>query len=418
MKKRALIISISIYQESEYFPQLKKATQDAEGLAAILRNKDCGDFDTVEVLSNTTKAIVNQTVTKFYKTAEEDDLLLLYFCGHCTQKPNGELYLTFADTRYKALETTSLSLAKIGTIMNASCNKNQLVILDCFFDADKRELPAMQNIHGGSLSLQAGWQLAPTKNRQLDNSPPPNRIVLSACDKMTAASSRHRTQSDGVFSLYMETLIDGFGKARAQDAKGNITANSLHQYARQEVESKSQGTQNPQIIFFANSKDLILVKNKLLGLPAEIAALLNNEQANLRLAGITQLKFLCRNQSHLIPAAKQALHQLSRNRNVFVQGEATEVLQGLLELYKGSNQQQITAQSGQIAAPLELSTAPEDLSKPKNQKQKAWITTASLLAIAITLNWWLMAKQGKGERHQTQKIENQAKAAALTHPSE
>jgi len=133
---KALLISNSEFPEDPHnlFP-LQGPVNDSPLLRDALTDRDLGLFDLAEVrlLPERSKRDVMTAVEGFFRAAERDDQLLLYYSGHGFPDINANLYLCARDTTTSSLVATGVSDGEINAIINLSPARAVIVILDCCY---------------------------------------------------------------------------------------------------------------------------------------------------------------------------------------------------------------------------------------------------------------------------------------------
>jgi glycine betaine/choline ABC-type transport system substrate-binding protein len=132
-RSRAILIGTSTYQDKEIRP-LPAAANSLRGLREILTHPQlCGWPDErITVLHNPVD--VRQLVTDLRQWAPDiDDVLLVYFVGHGTITPQGELCLALTDTDFTQSDVTGLEYRHVRDVLRNSPARIKIVILDCCY---------------------------------------------------------------------------------------------------------------------------------------------------------------------------------------------------------------------------------------------------------------------------------------------
>ncbi|MEV4313574.1 caspase family protein [Actinocrispum sp. NPDC049592] len=130
---RAIIIGVSSYQDSA-FPQIPAAANSLAGMRDILTDPQlCGwPEDRVEVIANPVNP--GRLAQRLRRIARDTrGVLLLYFVGHGTLTPDGELCLALSDTDAGDADLTGLEYAKIKGVFRDSPAGTKMAILDCCY---------------------------------------------------------------------------------------------------------------------------------------------------------------------------------------------------------------------------------------------------------------------------------------------
>jgi uncharacterized caspase-like protein len=128
--KYALIIGNTEYTDPG-LAQLSAPGKDAEDFARVLRDRDIGAFDEVNILLNQSEPIIREAIDDFFNQKKPDDLLILYFSGHGVRDELGALYLAVKNTNRSKLRSTAVKSDYIREAMDQSRSKRQVLILDC-----------------------------------------------------------------------------------------------------------------------------------------------------------------------------------------------------------------------------------------------------------------------------------------------
>ncbi len=129
-KRLALLIGHSSYQDDRLtIPHT--GSGDVTALAEILRDRQHGRFDNVHVLLDKTAVDVQLGIAAFLEQPlAPDDLILLYFAGHCLLDKRA-VYLAAADTFTETyLDATTIDADFIRRRL-AYCPAQKVVVLDC-----------------------------------------------------------------------------------------------------------------------------------------------------------------------------------------------------------------------------------------------------------------------------------------------
>jgi hypothetical protein len=129
----AILIGVSDYEDPD-FPPLPAAANSLEHMRAVLvEPKLCGwPADRVEVLRDPTD--VRRVVRQLRRSAQQTtDVFLLYYVGHGTVTPAGELCLTLVDTDPTDPDVTGIEYRRIRGALLDSPARMKVVVLDCCY---------------------------------------------------------------------------------------------------------------------------------------------------------------------------------------------------------------------------------------------------------------------------------------------
>jgi glycine betaine/choline ABC-type transport system substrate-binding protein len=132
-RSRAILIGTTTYQDSAFLP-LPAAANSLRGLREILADPRLCRWpaDRITVLPDPTD--VRRLVTNVRRWARDtDDVLLVYFVGHGTITPRGELCLALSDTEFDESDVTGIEYDRIRAALLDSPARIKVVILDCCY---------------------------------------------------------------------------------------------------------------------------------------------------------------------------------------------------------------------------------------------------------------------------------------------
>jgi glycine betaine/choline ABC-type transport system substrate-binding protein len=154
-RSRAILIGTSEYKDKGFRP-LPAAANSLKGLNEILVDERlCGwPAERVTALLNPDNG--PQLVVNLREWAQDtEDVLLLYYVGHGTVSPDGQLCLALPDTQFNNSDVTGIEYRHIHSALKDSPARIKVVILDCCNSGraietlcDAREIANAADIHG------------------------------------------------------------------------------------------------------------------------------------------------------------------------------------------------------------------------------------------------------------------------------
>ena len=175
----ALLIGISSYRDQQ-FPRLPAARNSLNGMREILTDEQlCGwPPERVDALHDETDS--RRLITTLRQRARETtDVLLLYYVGHGTTAPDGELCLTLSDTAWDDPDITGLEYRHVRSALIGSPARVKIVILDCCFSGR-----AIQALSGPAQFAGIRGTFVIAAADQAAHVPPPDEQDL-ACTSFT-----------------------------------------------------------------------------------------------------------------------------------------------------------------------------------------------------------------------------------------
>jgi hypothetical protein len=246
-RKLALIIGNTEYRDKS-LPRLNAPAADIHDLHGLLKAKQIGGFDDVQVLPNRTFSKVYPTIASFFANKSPDDLLLFYFSGHGVVDEQGLLYLALKDTRHNLLSGTAISSGFLKAEMDHSRSKRQVVILDCCcsgaFARGTKAIVEAKAITDATFEGQGH-----------------GRVVLTATDTIQAAWEGDQVIKTVETSLFTHYLIEGL-KTGAADVNGDgrVTPDELYDYVFGKVVDATPN-QKPRKIVYDQQGEIIIARN-------------------------------------------------------------------------------------------------------------------------------------------------------------
>ncbi|MCC5841573.1 MAG: caspase family protein [Opitutales bacterium] len=135
MKKRAVIVGINRYEDSDHIRALRCAEQDARGLDKFLEHRL--GFENLTLLgSEATSREVNEAVRESCAGLGEGDLFLFYFAGHGSENHLGQILLCHGAV-YPHLEAKAATdVIPVESLyrFSDSCGASRILIIDACRD--------------------------------------------------------------------------------------------------------------------------------------------------------------------------------------------------------------------------------------------------------------------------------------------
>jgi formylglycine-generating enzyme required for sulfatase activity/uncharacterized caspase-like protein len=301
--KYALIIGNTEYTDPG-LAQLTAPGKDAEDFARVLRDKEIGSFDEVDILLNQPEYVVREAIDDFYNQKKPDDLLILYFSGHGVRDELGALYLAVKNTNRAKLKSTAIKSDYVRDAMDQSRSKRQVLILDCcnsgaFAQGTKS---ATGVSIGTATAFDSGY----------------GRIILTASDSTQFAWEGDKVIGNTNNSLFTHYLVEGLKGEADHNSDGRITVDDLYDYAYEKVRlatpkqtpSKFSTKQQGEIVLRQSTR----VENiKPQPLPADLVEEIDDTRPYVREAAVQQLEKILKGKNiGLAHSAREALERLAQ----------------------------------------------------------------------------------------------------------
>jgi uncharacterized caspase-like protein len=221
MGKYALLIGVSNYQNQDAVRPSPSARNDVNALREVLLHPEIGGFDEAPRVFDPDRMELEERIEEFFRKCSANDLAVMYFSGRGLRDDLGRAYFATRSTRRNSdgqlVKATALPVGLVRDLSGSSRSRQQVMILDCGFNAQVD--PAIAARANGSFSI--GHQLGAQGRAILlaaDDAP----VVLDDCDPD--------------LSLYTHHLVEGMTTGAAdQDHDGKVSVKELHTYTSDRV---------------------------------------------------------------------------------------------------------------------------------------------------------------------------------------
>jgi len=300
--KFALIIGNTEYTDPG-LAQLTAPGKDTEDFARVLKDREIGAFDDVNILLNQPESVVRGVIDEFFDQKKPDDLLVLYFSGHGVRDELGALFLAVKNTIRSRLRSTAVKSDYIREVMDQSRSKRQVLILDCCMSgAFSQGTKAATGVSIGTASAFEGGY---------------GRIILTASDSTQFAWEGDKVIGNTNNSLFTHYLVEGLEGEADLDGDGRITVDELYDYAYEKVKLATP-KQTPSKFSSKQQGEIVLRQNmpmeeiKSVPLPQALLDSIENPFSDVRMGAVQQLiKLLKGKNLGLARSAREALEQIA-----------------------------------------------------------------------------------------------------------
>ncbi len=264
-KRKALLIGVGKY---DHLPPLKAPAKNLKGMKAMLEQEDLGGFFLFKdrFFMDLTASQIKKAIASFFKEANREDLLLLYYTGHGLldfEDPTN-LYLTGTDSSNTEPDIDSVSKDFIVKRINQTPASQLIVIIDCCYSGRF------------------------TKSLKFNRSEQTIDIITSTDSNKYSFEPTDLT--DPAFTYFTDALIKGIeqGEAGSNNLE-NIYTGDIFSYIKKELKGKKV-PQSPQGYSSAQMKSLFIAKNLWLHkIPHSILEMMGNEDPFRRISTIDYL---------------------------------------------------------------------------------------------------------------------------------
>lgn len=223
-KRYAILIASSSYPKEPGLKDLRCPENDVDALDAVLRSPDFGGFSKTFVFKNRPSHEVLERIETVLGEAGRDDLVLIYFSGHGKLNPAGQLCLATANTKLRALGSTSIPAGAIKSYFDHSASRKKILLLDCCYSG----AVGKDFIRGG-----VDEQLQLVSRGQ-------GTFIMTASTGIEVAVEKEGDKN----GLFTKHLVQGIRSGEAdKNEDGFVDMQELYEYVHEKVQG--EGAQEP-----------------------------------------------------------------------------------------------------------------------------------------------------------------------------
>ena len=215
-KRYAVLIASSRFPDEPELDDLQFPENDVDGINEMLLSKYRGRFTNTFVMKNSPHHAALLQTHQVLRDAGQNDLILIYYSGYGRLNSQGHLCLAMTNTVSSLIETTSIPIETVITLMDASASDKKILILDCYYTGATGDTFTRSGVNT-QLQLMS-------KGRG-------TYIVTSSSKYEPEHENIHNYQ--GVFA---RNMIEGIRSGKADlDNNGIITMEELYKYIKYRI---------------------------------------------------------------------------------------------------------------------------------------------------------------------------------------
>ncbi|MDV3353222.1 caspase family protein [Leptothoe sp. LEGE 181152] len=222
MAKYALLVGVGTY-ENDAFPALPSVINDIQRVKEVLENEELCNFDSVTVLANPERQVLERGIYNLFADKRPDDVVLMYFSGHGVKNQEEKLFLATPQVEKNGkgviIDPTAVKATYVQSQMDSSRSKYQVIILDCCFSG------AFANDYIPKGEADSTIDCIPSLGGK-------GRAILTSSSSI---ESSFEDKSIGL-SVYTRYFVEGIESGDADfDRDGRISVDELHRYIEQKI---------------------------------------------------------------------------------------------------------------------------------------------------------------------------------------
>ena len=223
-KRYAILIASSKYPDEPGLTELRCPENDVDAMGEVLLSPDFGGFAETFVFKNRPSHEILEKIETVLADAGRDDLVLIYFSGH-GKTSTGPLCLATANTKIKALGSTSIPVATIKTFFDSSDTRKKVLILDCCFSGSAGKIFTKGGVDDQLRVISEGE----------------GTFIMTASAIFQSAFEKEGDQ----YSLFTKHFVEGIRTGEAdKDEDGLVDMQELYEYVHGKVRGE-EGAQEP-----------------------------------------------------------------------------------------------------------------------------------------------------------------------------
>jgi TIR domain/Caspase domain len=223
-KRLGLLIATTGYTDSQ-LPAVPDGSIHINDLADVLRSSQIGRFS-LTVLIDPNVETARSAIASLLTGRDPDDIVLLYFVGHCIRQTADFLFLALRETSRLDLENTALPAALVRQQLQETVAKKQIIILDSLLGSVVNgETPIAETPIDRDLPLNLGLNFCVANRHQ---------VVLAASDYLSfCLAGEHYVAVRPAQPPLTASIVQGL-RSRAADEKGDrkVTVTALLNYLK------------------------------------------------------------------------------------------------------------------------------------------------------------------------------------------
>jgi hypothetical protein len=257
-RRLALLVGVQRFDDPRWRP-LRFPEADAASFGEVLRDRERGAFDEVEVLGGAlTRDGFRRALQRLAeRTRDEQDTVVLYLSSHGTlaRDASGQLrrYLVLADTSMADVPGTALSMEELRHGFDRLRSRRKVLVLaTCHSGGGKSLLP--EGVQHELAGIKAGFFVRPIEEVSRAS------VVLAASDWGETAREDEQLGHD----VYTHFLVEALRIGADRNGDGAVTASEAHDYARRMTYQFTGGRQRPSAESTEVGVDPIVLVGKVL----------------------------------------------------------------------------------------------------------------------------------------------------------
>lgn len=222
-RRRAFLVGATQFPLDETLAPLRGPANDVAALARLLGEPGRGGWE-VETLVDRPAGEVLSTLDEAFSEAGPRDRVLLFYAGHGKLDSAGRLCLAAADTRPRALFSTSIPARSLRDMIEASRAASTVLLLDCCYsgaigsDLARGDVNSQMSLLGEAQGL----------------------YILTASTRVQAAKEAETERDGTVLGRFTDAILRGIESGEADlDGDGVVTLSELNRHLARTVRGQT-----------------------------------------------------------------------------------------------------------------------------------------------------------------------------------
>ncbi|GAA2806019.1 type VII secretion protein EccCb [Saccharopolyspora taberi] len=234
--RHALLVATSDYRDPG-LRRLRSPVKEAHQLRDLLRDPAIGDFDSVQMVVNESKAGVEREVETLFRDRGPDDMVLLFVSGHGIKNDHSELFFAAYNTELALPYSTAIPAAVVQSMIRDCRAQSIAVILDCCYSG----------VFTNDIVARSSTAVDVTDRFGGDNQSGGGVYVMTATNEIEYAYEQEQLVLNKpiAVSAFTSAIIEGLKTGAADtDHDGAITAEELFQFASRKLHAEGMTPTN------------------------------------------------------------------------------------------------------------------------------------------------------------------------------
>ncbi|WP_225727910.1 MULTISPECIES: type VII secretion protein EccCb [unclassified Nocardia] len=238
-RRIALFVANDVFHSPD-IARLYAPVSDARELRNLLRDPEIGAFQPAEMLVNESKAEIERSIERMFRSAGPQDLVLFYYSGHGF-RTSRNLYLATSNTDPNLPSSSAVSSSFVKELIRESDAAAKIILLDCCYSGAFLGNDVIKA--AGGVDDGVGEHLVTGDGI----------CVMTACTGVQQAEDGNHGGTGSSLSVFTAAIVNGITTGLADTGTGRISTHDLWTYVSDEVR-RNTDRQTPSLYGVLNDE--------------------------------------------------------------------------------------------------------------------------------------------------------------------